>query len=104
MVLDSSLKAAKIPLLAIDLFKSNEYSEVCHLLSFYLTYLIYQFYSIYVSGGPVDKEGSLLEGDELLSVNDQSVQGMSRAEAWNFLKQLPDGKVTLEVIRRKRYF
>ena len=51
----------------------------------------------------MDKEGSLLEGDELVSVNEQPVQGMSRAEAWNFLKQLPDGKVTLAT-RRKRYF
>lgn len=58
---------------------------------------------LYFAGGPVDKEGSLIEGDELLSVNEQPVQGMSRAETWNFLKQVPDGKVTL-VTRRKRYF
>lgn len=51
----------------------------------------------------MDKEGTLVERDELLSINDQSVQGMSRSEAWQLLKQLPDGKVTL-VTRRKRYF
>ncbi|KAI2797737.1 PDZ domain [Blomia tropicalis] len=54
-------------------------------------------------GGPVDKEGSLMEGDELLTVNEHSMQTMTRAEAWNFLKQLSDGKVTL-VTRRRRYF
>lgn len=53
-------------------------------------------------GGPADKEGTLASGDEIISVNDFPVQNMTRTEAWNFLKKLPDGKVVM-VVKRKRY-
>lgn len=39
-------------------------------------------------------------GDELVSVNTVDVTGMARIEAWNFLKKLPDGTVSL-VLRQK---
>ena len=74
-----------------------------YLSSKYFFFLSFTLSRLINTGGPVDKEGSLLEGDELLSVNEQSIVKMTRGEAWNFLKQLPDGKVTL-VTRRKRYF
>ncbi|XP_054159829.1 GATA zinc finger domain-containing protein 7-like [Oppia nitens] len=53
-------------------------------------------------GGPADKEGTLVSGDEVLTVNEHSVANMTRTEAWNFLKKLPEGPVIL-VIRRKKY-
>lgn len=39
-------------------------------------------------------------GDELVSVNAVDVTRMARIEAWNFLKKLPDGTVSL-VLRQK---
>lgn len=82
------------PILIKRIFRGNGIKLVIHCI-----YLC----DLFVLGGPVDKEGSLMEGDELLTVNEHSMQTMTRAEAWNFLKQLSDGKVTL-VTRRKRYF
>lgn len=46
-----------------------------------------------------------MEGDELLKVNGQSLEGMTRAEVWSILKNLPDGKVELMAKRTsRRYF
>ncbi|RWS06039.1 uncharacterized protein B4U79_01647 [Dinothrombium tinctorium] len=53
-------------------------------------------------GGPADKEGTLMAGDEIVSVNDYPVHNMTRTEAWNFLKKLGDGEVTV-IVRRKVY-
>lgn len=39
-------------------------------------------------------------GDEILQLAGTAVQGLSRFEAWNVIKALPDGPVTI-VIRRK---
>lgn len=47
-------------------------------------------------GGAADKDGQLEEGDEIISVNDQPVNNMTRTEAWNFLKKLPEGPVLLK--------
>ncbi|KAA0202298.1 hypothetical protein HAZT_HAZT011406 [Hyalella azteca] len=52
------------------------------------------------TGGAADKGGILRVGDEILSINAVDVTIMARIEAWNFLKKLPDGKVSL-VIRQK---
>lgn len=52
------------------------------------------------SGGAADKGGILKVGDELVSVNTVDVTSMARIEAWNFLKKLPDGTVSL-VLRQK---
>lgn len=51
-------------------------------------------------GGAAERDGRLLVGDELVSINAQSVCLMTRTEAWNFLKKLPDGPLTLHVLRR----
>lgn len=40
-----------------------------------------------------------MPGDEILFVNHESVGGMTRTEAWNYLKKLPDGPVRLTVRR-----
>ncbi|KAK8738248.1 hypothetical protein OTU49_004129, partial [Cherax quadricarinatus] len=52
------------------------------------------------SGGAADKGGILKVGDELVSVNTVDITDMARIEAWNFLKKLPDGTVSL-VLRQK---
>lgn len=40
-------------------------------------------------------------GDELLQVNSTVLQGLTRFEAWNAIKSLPDGPVTAIIKRRK---
>lgn len=39
-------------------------------------------------------------GDEVLQVADSSLQGLSRFEAWNLVKAVPEGPFTA-IIRRK---
>uniref|UniRef100_A0A023FLJ4 PDZ domain-containing protein n=1 Tax=Amblyomma cajennense TaxID=34607 RepID=A0A023FLJ4_AMBCJ len=51
-------------------------------------------------GGAAERDGRLQVGDELVSINAQATYQMTRTEAWNFLKKLPDGPLTLQVIRR----
>ncbi|XP_035214780.1 uncharacterized protein LOC118188453 [Stegodyphus dumicola] len=46
-------------------------------------------------GGAADKEGKLEEGDEILAINNHPVNNMTRTEAWNFLKKLPEGPIFL---------
>ncbi|GFY79224.1 pro-interleukin-16 [Trichonephila inaurata madagascariensis] len=48
-------------------------------------------------GGAADKEGQLEEGDEILAINSHPVTNMTRTEAWNFLKKLPEGVVQLQI-------
>lgn len=45
-------------------------------------------------------KGQLEAGDEFIRVNGTSFEGMTHYEAWNCLKAIPDGLVTLR-IRRK---
>ncbi|KFM82764.1 Pro-interleukin-16, partial [Stegodyphus mimosarum] len=47
-------------------------------------------------GGAADKEGKLEEGDEILAINNHPVNNMTRTEAWNFLKKLPEGPIFLK--------
>lgn len=54
------------------------------------------------TGGPADQEGTLSPGDELICVNNKAVYNMTRTEAWNFMKKLDDGPVSM-VVRRKLY-
>lgn len=49
------------------------------------------------SGGAADKSGFLKVGDEIVSINSVDVTKMARIEAWNYLKKLPDGTVTLNI-------
>uniref|UniRef100_A0A667WZR4 Pro-interleukin-16 n=1 Tax=Myripristis murdjan TaxID=586833 RepID=A0A667WZR4_9TELE len=51
--------------------------------------------------GGAGEQGGLQPGDELLQVQDISLQEMTRFEAWNIIKALPEGAVTV-VIRRRR--
>jgi len=52
------------------------------------------------SGGVAEKTTLLKVGDEILSVNNTDVSRMTRIEAWNFMKKLADGYVTI-VVRQK---
>ena len=52
------------------------------------------------TGGAASKNGTLSVGDQIISVNGCDVTVMSRIEAWNLMKKLPDGNVTL-VIRQQ---
>ncbi|XP_067827718.1 pro-interleukin-16 [Heptranchias perlo] len=51
-------------------------------------------------GGAVEQSNIIQPGDELLQINTTILQGLSRFEAWNVIKSLPDGPSTA-VIRRK---
>ncbi|XP_051896625.1 pro-interleukin-16 [Pristis pectinata] len=51
-------------------------------------------------GGAVEQNNIIQPGDELLQLNSTILQGLSRFEAWNVIKSLPDGPCTA-VIRRK---
>lgn len=59
-------------------------------------------YLFFIKGGPADKEGTLLPGDELICVNNTAVYNMTRTEAWNYMKKLDDGNLSM-VVRRKLY-
>jgi len=50
--------------------------------------------------GQAAEDGSLKEGDEILSVNGMSVQGMSHSEAISIFKTIKAGLVTLHLARR----
>lgn len=52
---------------------------------------------IIYSGGSAEQCGQILAGDELVSVNDIDVTGMSRTEAWNLMKRLVNGTVILGI-------
>ncbi|XP_067873828.1 pro-interleukin-16 [Heterodontus francisci] len=51
-------------------------------------------------GGALERSNIIQPGDELLQLNTTILQGLSRFEAWNVIKSLPDGPSTA-VIRRK---
>uniref|UniRef100_UPI00398F0653 pro-interleukin-16 n=1 Tax=Pristiophorus japonicus TaxID=55135 RepID=UPI00398F0653 len=51
-------------------------------------------------GGAVEQSNVIQPGDELLQLNAIVLQGLSRFEAWNVIKSLPEGPSTA-VIRRK---
>lgn len=53
-----------------------------------------------VSGGAAE-QSCLQRGDELLQIQGVSLQDMTRFEAWNMIKALPEGPITV-VIRRKQ--
>jgi C-terminal processing protease CtpA/Prc len=53
-----------------------------------------------LAGGAASKNSTLRVGDQIISVNDCDVRSMSRIEAWNLMKKLPDGAVSL-IIRQQ---
>ncbi|XP_039628693.1 pro-interleukin-16 isoform X2 [Polypterus senegalus] len=51
-------------------------------------------------GGQAEQTMAIQPGDELLQIQGTSLQGLTRFEAWNIIKALPDGLINA-VIRRK---
>ncbi|XP_074090092.1 pro-interleukin-16-like [Macrotis lagotis] len=49
-----------------------------------------------------EKSDAIQPGDEILQLNTTTMQGLTRFEAWNVIKSLPDGPITA-VIRRKGF-
>ncbi|XP_039277008.1 uncharacterized protein LOC111052108 [Nilaparvata lugens] len=53
------------------------------------------------ASGQAAEEGTLVEGDEILSVNGDSLTGLSHAEAISVFKKIRSGDVQLQVVRRR---
>uniref|UniRef100_A0A336MTP2 CSON005923 protein n=1 Tax=Culicoides sonorensis TaxID=179676 RepID=A0A336MTP2_CULSO len=51
--------------------------------------------------GQAALDGTLLAGDEIMSINDQSLQGMSHADTISLFKSIKEGPVVLKVARRR---
>uniref|UniRef100_A0A669P9Q7 Pro-interleukin-16 n=1 Tax=Phasianus colchicus TaxID=9054 RepID=A0A669P9Q7_PHACC len=51
-------------------------------------------------GTSLEQSGPVQPGDELLQVHTTALQGLTRFEAWNIIKALPDGPITA-IIKRK---
>uniref|UniRef100_A0A8C9M3D1 PDZ domain-containing protein n=3 Tax=Panthera tigris TaxID=9694 RepID=A0A8C9M3D1_PANTA len=51
-------------------------------------------------GAASEQSETIQPGDEILHLAGTAVQGLTRFEAWNVIKTLPDGPVTI-VIRRR---
>ncbi|KAM6409620.1 pro-interleukin-16 [Rhynochetos jubatus] len=51
-------------------------------------------------GTALEQSSPVQPGDELLQVHTSAMQGLTRFEAWNIIKALPDGPITA-IIRRK---
>lgn len=53
-----------------------------------------------IPGAASEQSDAVQPGDEILHLAGTAVQGLTRFEAWNVIKGLPDGPVTV-LIRRK---
>ncbi|KAG5893337.1 hypothetical protein JTB14_037495 [Gonioctena quinquepunctata] len=51
------------------------------------------------TGGPADKSGQLKVGDEIIQINDVKFTNLSRIEAWNSMKKIPEGQVNIHIYR-----
>ncbi|CAH1153413.1 unnamed protein product [Phaedon cochleariae] len=51
------------------------------------------------TGGPADKCGELKVGDEIIKINEVKLANLSRIEAWNLMKRIPDGQVRVHIYR-----
>lgn len=52
------------------------------------------------AGTSLEQSSPVQPGDELLQVHTTALQGLTRFEAWNIIKALPDGPITA-IIKRK---
>lgn len=57
---------------------------------------------LHLSGAASEQSETIQPGDELLHLAGTAMQGLTRFEAWNIIKTLPDGPVPI-VIRRKSH-
>ena len=56
--------------------------------------------SVYATGD-TDVQHHLSPGDEIHGVDGVDLSDMSQAAAWSLLKSLPDGPITLTIVRRR---
>lgn len=82
-----------VPLLIKKIFQGMKKSDE-QTLSLYV-----DFVSSFFAGGAADKCGLLLVGDELVAINDISFTNLSRIEAWNLMKKIPEGTVNIHIYR-----
>lgn len=54
----------------------------------------------FLAGTAPEQSETVQPGDEILHVAGTTLQGLTRFEAWNIIKALPDGPVTV-VLRRR---
>lgn len=54
---------------------------------------------VFCIGGPAEKSGLLKVNDEILEVNGRQFSKMRHYEAWNHLKSLGDGEVSMTIRR-----
>lgn len=59
---------------------------------------LYDFY--FFLGGAADKNGELMTGDEIIFVNEINFTNLTRIEAWNLMKKIPDGTVKIQIYRK----
>lgn len=48
-----------------------------------------------ISGGAAEKSGLLRAGEEIVAINDISIERMTRIQVWNMMKKLPNGSVRI---------
>ncbi|KAF4792928.1 interleukin 16 [Turdus rufiventris] len=53
-------------------------------------------------GTALEQDSPVQPGDELLQVHTTAMQGLTRFEAWNVIKALPDGPITAIIKRKNR--
>ncbi|EDS30487.1 conserved hypothetical protein [Culex quinquefasciatus] len=46
-------------------------------------------------GGAAEKSGLLRAGEEIVAINDISIERMTRIQVWNMMKKLPNGSVRI---------
>lgn len=61
----------------------------------------HRMYSLFPLAGSDAEQKGLKSGDEVLQIQDSSLQGLTRFEAWTLIKGLNDGPFTL-IIKKKR--
>ena len=50
-------------------------------------------------GGPADQSGQLKVNDVILDVNGEDLSNMRHSDAWQHLKFLPSGEITMKIRR-----
>ena len=64
------------------------------------TCFYHKFFLFFLTtGGSAEQSGQFQVNDEILDVNGEDLTGMRHSEAWNHLKFLPSGEITMTIRR-----